>query len=126
MRTILTLANAVFLIIFFFYFLHKYRERIRLKNAKIYTTVIHDSYYDYVTDNDELDDPSTYSKVTFTEYGRVLNVERVDFGYGKEDELLNRDDLSRFYQVFGVDPRCMTNNESMRFSAYRDTWRKFI
>lgn len=124
MRTILTLANAVFLIIFFFYFLHRYRERMRLKNAKIYTAVIHDTYYDYMTDNDELDDPSTYSKVTFTEYGRVIDVQEVTCGYGG-DELLNRDDLSRFYQVFGIDPRCMSNNDSMRFSAYRDTWKKF-
>jgi len=122
----LALVFLVLFAILFFVFLAKYKEAVRLKNAKIYTAVIPDNYYDYMTDNDEMDDPQTYSRVTYTEYGKVLNVEYVTCGFNKAEELLNREDLSRFYQVFGIDPRCMNNRESMRFSAYRDSWKKFI
>ena len=63
------------------------------------TVYIRDHYYDWYFDNDDLDDPMTIVKVTYSKFKKVINVEFA--GYDAKESLV--EDLWEFFEICNIN-----------------------
>lgn len=80
----------------------KLKEKIieKIRNYFKYRTVyIRDHYYDWYIDNDDLDDPMTIVKVTYSKFKGVITVEFAEYDV-KESSV--RDHLE-FFRICNID-----------------------
>lgn len=72
----------------------------KIKDYFLYREVyIHDHYYDWHFDNDDLEDPMTIVKVTYSKFKKVINVEFI--GYDVEESSLK--DHQEFYRICDIN-----------------------
>ena len=71
----------------------------KIKNYfKHYTVYVHDQFYDYMTDNDELYDIPTIVEVTYSAFRGVMDVDFTD--RRRESDYI---DIVRFYRVCKIN-----------------------
>lgn len=63
------------------------------------TVYIHDHYYDWYFDNDDLNDPMTIVKVTYSKFKRVIDVELAEYDT-KESSFK---DHQEFYRICDIN-----------------------
>ena len=71
----------------------------RIKNYfKRRTVYIHDKFYDYMIDNDDLYDPITIVKVTYSGFRGIIDVTFTE--RRRESDLC---DIAKFYSICNID-----------------------
>ena len=70
---------------------------------KIKTVTVRDEYYDYMTDNSDYDDPSTFIDVTYSERLGIILKKKLSKvqGYGGQESFLG--DVQNFYKSCGIN-----------------------
>ena len=78
--------------------MRKIIENIRdyFRHREVY---IHDHYYDWYFDNDDLEDPISIVKVTYSKFKKIINVEFV--GYDLEESSFR--DHQEFYRICNIN-----------------------
>lgn len=78
--------------------MRKIIENIRdyFKHREVY---IHDHYYDWYFDNDDLEDPMSIVKVTYSKFKGVIDVELAEY----DEEESSFRDLHEFYRICDIN-----------------------
>lgn len=74
--------------------IEKIKDYFRLRSV-----YIRDHYYDWYFDNDELDDPMTIVKVTYSKFKGVINVELAEY----DDEESSVRDHWEFFRICNIN-----------------------
>lgn len=71
----------------------------KIKNYfKHHTVYIRDQFYDYLNDNDDLDDIPTIVEVTYSKFRGIINVDFTD--HRRESDYI---DIIKFYDTCDID-----------------------
>ena len=62
------------------------------------TVYVHDKFFDYMTDNDELKDIPTIIKVTYSKFRGIINIEMTS--RHRESDI---SDIARFYHICSIN-----------------------
>lgn len=85
----------------------------KIKNYFHHNTVfIHDKFYDYMTDNNDLYDPMTIVEITYSKFRGIINIK---FSNKKRESYLS--DIKRFYTICKID-EFGGLNEYKKYSIY--------
>lgn len=93
----------------------------KIKNYFKHRTVyVHDHFYDYMTDNDELEDIPTIVEVTYSKFRGIIDVDFTD--RRRESDYI---DIVKFYDICKINEYSGLS-EYKKYSMYGNIWHNNI